>query len=323
MAFAIEERTLTAPASAPTHTLDDALERLTSAGYQADTDTWERYIDSGLLRHSKGSSAHLTEVSATDLERFRTILDVESRVGARAEVDKLAFFLSASGIPDVPATKVVEYIEAGSAAFFTASNAALHSLTGVPSRIGPDGERTLARRVAGALLGSYALLDKRERLAVERLTEICCTLFLRATWRNRAHGRGPTPRILTPALLDATDTPISNMSSGRPLKSSAAEISLPPAADIARIADDLRHAAYYRAADIAAAAGDAVTVVERGTDLLSEPDVPAPLHFVAPLLAAAFARMRANARPHVCERIAKSALAESEALRSALLTYWS
>jgi hypothetical protein len=311
------------PSSGPTHTLDAALEGLASAGYRVDASTWERFVDTGLMRRPNGSSPHLVLVDGADLKRFRTILDVELHLGQPSSIQRLAFYLSASSMSDIPATLVVEYMEAGIGAFFGATDVALRALPNVPSRLAFDGERTLAKRLVTAMLEAHPEGDRRERAALEFLTEIGCTLFLRASWRNRVSGRGPAPRIVTPFALEPDHSHVSIMSAGRPLKASAAEILLSPAMNLNHAIEGLRHAARYRPSDIASAASDAVTVIARGCRRVNRANDSPLVQSLTPLLAAAFARMRASARAHTCERIAKSAGAEPEAMRRALLTYWS
>jgi len=276
-----------------------------------------------LLRRPQGSTSHLVMLGVADLKRFRAILDHEIRIGQPASLDRLAFYLCATGMTDLPAAKVVEFMEAGLAAFFGASEIELRVMPNLPSRLGLDGERAVAKRLAAKLLETCPRADRREQPAVAFLAEIGCTLFMRAAWRNRTRGRGPVPRIVTDELLDPENLHISAMSAGWPLKSAAAERFLPPAMDIAHAIDELRNAARFRAADIVAAAADSVTVVERGCPSLTGAQAPPLLQALVPVLAAAFARIRASGRPLMCERIAKSAWAEPEAMRSALLTHWS
>jgi hypothetical protein len=309
--------------SGPTHTLDAALEGLASAGYRVDASTWERFLDAGLMHRPKESSQHLVLVDGADLKRFRTILDVDLHLGQPSSIQRLAFYLSASGMSDIPAALVVEYMEAGIAAFFGAANVDLRALPEVPSRLALDGERALAKRLVTTMLEERPGGDRREHAALEFLTEIGCTLFLRASWRNRVSGRGPAPRIVTPFALEPDYTHVSIMSAGRPLKASAAEILLSPAMNLNHAIEGLRHAARYRPSDIVSAAADAATVIQRGCPRLTSGNVSPIVQSLAPLLAAAFARMRASARAHTCERIAKSAWAEPEVMRRALLTYWS
>ena len=311
------------PSTGPTHTLDAALEGLASAGYRVDASTWERFVDAGLLRRNNGSSQHLVLVDGSDLKRFRTILDVELRIGQPSSIQRLAFYLTASGMNDIPAALVVEYMEAGIAAFFGAADAGLRALPNVPSRLALDGERALAKRLVTALLDAHPDGDRRERNSLAFLTEIGCTLFLRASWRNRVSGRAPAPRIVTSFALEPDHSHVSIMSAGRPLKASAAEILLSPAMNLTHAIEGLRHAARYRPSEIAAAAADAMTVIGRGCPGLSGTHASPLLQSLTPLLAASFARVRASARAHTCERIAKSAWAEPEVMRRALLTYWS
>jgi hypothetical protein len=311
------------PSPGPTHTLEAALEGLAAAGYRVDASTWERFVDAGLLRRSNGSSSHLVLVDGADIKRFRTILDVELRIGQPSLIERLAFYLSASGMSDIPAALVVEFMEAGIAAFFGAADAELRSLPNVPARLAFDGERALAKRLEATLLQSESEGDRRERAALAFLTEIGCTLYLRASWRNRVSGRAPAPRIVTPFALEPDYSHVSIMTAGRPLKASAAEILLSPAMNLNHAIEALRNSARFRPAEIAAAAADAMTVIERGCPRLSGAHVSPLVQSLTPLLAAAFARMRASTRPHTCERIAKSAWAEPEAMRCALLTYWS
>jgi hypothetical protein len=311
------------PSPGPTHTLEAALDGLASAGYRVDASVWERFVDAGLLRSSNGSSQHLIMVDGLDLKRFRTILDVELHIGQPSSIQRLAFYLTASGMNDIPAAAVVEFMEAGIASFFGAADVELRALPNVPPHLALDGERALAKRLVPALLEAQPGADRREHTALAFLTEIGCTLFLRASWRNRVAGRAPGPRIVTPLALEPDYSHVSIMSAGRPLKASAAQILLPPAMNLNHAIEALRHAARYRPAEIAAAAADAMTVIERGCPGLSAAQTSPLLQSLTPLLAAAFARMRASARPHTCERIAKSAWAEPEAMRRALLTYWS
>ena len=242
--MAIAESSLTASPE-PTHTLDVALEGLASAGYQVDTSTWERFVDAGLLRPSNGSSPHLILVGVADLKRFRAILDLERRIGQPTSIERLAFYMCATGMTDVLAMKVVEFMEAGTAAFFNAGDVELRAMQDLPSRIGLDGERALAKRLAAKFLEAYPRGERRERAVLEFLTEIGCTLFLRAAWCNRASGRGPAPRIVTAALIDPDNVHISVMSAGRPLKSSAAERLLPPVMNLSHAIDELRRAARF------------------------------------------------------------------------------
>jgi|GEM_PF-6517097 len=320
--MAIAENSLTASAE-PAYTLDVALEGLASAGYHADALTWARFVDAGLLRRSIGASPHLILISVADLKRFRALLDLELRLGQPASLERLAFYLCASGMSDVPAAKVLDYIEAGIAAFFAATECELHAMPNVPVQIGLDGERVLAKRLAAKLLETCSQIGRNDRAALAFLTELGCTLFLRATWRNRTPGRGPVPRIVTDVMLDPESLYISPMSAGRPLKSAAAEKLLPPAVNIEKLIAELRQSLLFRAADIVAAAADSATVADRVCPGLAGPQAPALLQTLVPLLAAAFARMRSSGRPHACERIAKSAWSEPEAMRSALLTHWS
>ncbi|HEY5094752.1 MAG TPA: hypothetical protein VII69_06545 [Candidatus Eremiobacteraceae bacterium] len=320
--MALAKNSLTASAE-PTYTLDVALEGLASAGYRADAATWARFVDAGLLRRSTGPSPHLILIGVADLKRFRAILDLELRLGQPASLERLAFYLCATGMADVPATKVLDFIEAGVAAFFSASECELRALPNVPVQIGLDGERALAKRLAAKLLETCAQIGRNDRAALAFLAEIGCTLFLRATWRNRTSGRGPVPRIVTDVMLDPESLYISPMSAGRPLKSTAAERLLPPAMNIAHVIAELRQSLLFRAADIIAAASDSATVADRVCPGLAGPQAPTLLQTLVPLLAAAFARMRASGRPHMCERIAKSAWSEPEAMRQALLTHWS
>lgn len=307
----------------PTRTLDVALEGLASAGYRVDASMWERFVDAGLLHRPDRASPHLILVSVSELKRFRAILDLELRLGSPASNERLAFYLSAAGMADVPATSVVDFMEAGIVAFFDACGTELRSMQHLPAAIGIDGERTLSARLATALLGTSPQRARRENAVLHYLTELCCSFYLRAEWRNRAAGRGPAPRIVTSVLLEPDASHISIMSAGRPLKSSAAEKFLPPAVDLAHVLEELRLAARFRPSDIAAASADAVTVIDRGHPDMHGPKTMPVLHALVPVLAAAFARMRASARPHLCERIAKSAWAEPEAMRRALLTHWS
>jgi hypothetical protein len=311
------------PSEGPTHTLEAALEGLASVGYRVDATTWERFLDAGLMHRSNGSTPHLVLVDGPELKRFRTILDVELHLGQPSSIQRLAFYLSASGMSDIPASMVVEYIEAGIAAFFGAADVELRALPNVPARLAFDGERALAKRLAAMLLEPPTGGDRRERAALEFLTEIGCTFFLRASWRNRVSGRAPAPRIVTPFALEPDYSHVSIMSAGRPLKASAAEILLSPAMNLNHAIEGLRHSARYRPADIAAAAADAATVIDRGCRGFAGANASPILQSLTPLLAAAFARMRASTRPHTCERIAKSAWAEPEAMRRALLTHWS
>lgn len=320
--MALAESSLTASAE-PTRTLDVALEGLASAGYRVDAATWERFVDAGLLHRPNRSSPHLVLVSVASLKRFRDVLDLEHRIGQPSSMERLAFYMSATGMPDVPAAKVVDFMEAGIAAFFAQADTELRELPNVPSRLGLDGERALAKRLASPLLASCPQMSRRERTALDFLAEIGGTLYLRATWRNRTSGRGPVPRIVTSGVLDPETLHISVMSAGRPLKTSAAEILMPPAVNIEHVVDELRAAARLRSADIAGAAADSVTVIERGCPGVTGAAAPPIVQSLVPLLAAAFARMRASARPHACERTAKSAWSEPEALRGALLTHWS
>jgi hypothetical protein len=311
------------PSPGPTHTLEAALEGLASAGYRVDTSVWERFVDAGLLRRNNGSSQHLVLVDGSDLKRFRTILDVELRIGQPSSIQRLAFYLTASGMSDIPAAMVVEFMEAGIASFFGAADVELRALPNVPSHLALDGERALAKRLVVSLLEPQYGADRRENTALAFLTEIGCTLFLRASWRNRVAGRAPGPRIVTAMALEPDYSHVSIMSAGRPLKASAAQILLSPAMNLNHAIEGLRHAARYRPADIAAASADAMTVIERGCPGLSATHSSPLLQSLTPLLAAAFARMRASARSHACERVAKSAWAEPEEMRRALLTYWS
>ena len=320
--MAIAESSLPATAE-HTRTLDVALEGLASAGYQVDASMWERFVDAGLLRRPDEASPHLVLVSVGELKRFRAILDLELRLGSPISNERLAFYLSAAGMADVPASKVVDFMEAGIAEFFAACGTELRAMQNLPASIGLDGERALAARLANIVIGTDQQRSRREHAVVQFLTELGCSLYLRAAWRNRAAGRGPAPRIVTSVLLEPDASHISIMSAGRPLKSSAAEKLLPPAVDLARVLEELRLAARFRPSDIAAAAADAVTVIDRGDPGMHGPKALPLLHALVPVLAAAFARMRASARPHVCERIAKSAWAESETMRRALLTHWS
>jgi hypothetical protein len=320
--MAIAENSLT-PSPEAAYPLDVALEGLASAGYRVDAATWERFVDAGLLRRPKGSSPHLVMVGVADLKRFRAVLDLELRIGQPSSLERLAFYLCATGTTDVPAVKVVEFMEEGLSAFFRAANIELRALPNLPSRLGLDGERAIAKRLAAKLLETCAGVERRERAAVRFLTEIGCTLFMRAAWRNRTRGRGPVPRIVTDALLDPENLHISAMSAGWPLKSVAAEKLLPPAMDIAHAVDEIRNAARFRPADVVAAAADATTVVTRGCSSLTGAQAAPLLQALVPVLATAFARMRTSARPHMCERIAKSAWAEPEILRNSLLTHWS
>jgi hypothetical protein len=306
-----------------TRTLDVALEGLASAGYRVDTSMWERFVDAGLLHRPDKASPHLILVGVAQLKRFRAILDLELRLGSPTSIERLAFYLSAAGMADVPASKVVDFMEVGIVAFFEACGTELRTLQNLPASIGLDGERVLSARLASTLLGVSQQCDRREKAVLQYLTELGCSFFLRAAWRNRAAGRGPAPRIVTSALLEPDSSHISIMSAGRPMKSSAAEKFLPPAADLVHVLEELRLAARFRPSDIAAAAADAVTVIDRGYPEIHGPKTVPLLHAVVPVLAAAFARLRASARPHFCERIAKSAWAEPEAMRRALLTHWS
>src|SRR5580700_11748249 len=106
------------PSEGPTHTLEAALDGLASAGYRVDASTWERFVDAGLMRRPNDSASHLVLVDGADLKRFRTILDVELRLGQPASIQRLAFYLSASGVGEIPSAIVVEFMEAGIAAFF-------------------------------------------------------------------------------------------------------------------------------------------------------------------------------------------------------------
>jgi len=262
-------------------------------------------------------------ISVAELKRFRAILDLDLRIGQPSSMERLSFYLCATGMTDVPAPKVVEFMEAGMAAFFGAGEIELRAMPNVPTRLGLDGERAVAKRLAAKMLESCGRVCRRDRAALVFLAEIGCTLFLRAAWRNRTRGRGPVPRIVTDALLDPENLHISAMSSGWPLHSTAAEKLLPPVVDIAHILAELRRSASSRATDIVAAAADSVTVADRGCPGLAGAQAPPLLQSLVPLLAAAFARMRASGRPHMCERVAKSAWVEPEAMRSALLTHWS
>jgi len=320
--MAIAESSLSASAE-PTRTLDVALEGLASAGYRVDASMWERFVDAGLLHSPDKASPHLILVSLAELKRFRAILDLELRLGSPSSNGRLAFYLCAAGMPDVPAAAVVDFMEAGIAEFFDACGAELRALQNIPARIGLDGERSLSSRLASTLLEAVPRRGRREQAVLQFLTELGCALFVRAAWRNRVAGRGPAPRIVTDLLLEPDPSHISIMSAGRPLKSSAAERLLPPAVDLAHVIEELRLASRYRPSDIAAAAADAVTVIDRGSPDMHGPKTDPLLHALVPLLAAAFARMRASARPHLCERIAKSAWAEPDAMRRALLTNWS
>ncbi len=311
------------PSPGPTHTLEAALEGLASAGYRVDASIWERFVDAGLLRRNNGSSQHLVLVDGADLKRFRTILDVELHIGQPSSIQRLAFYLTASGMSDIPAAMVVEFMEAGIASFFGAADVELRALPNLPSHLALDGERALAKRLVVSLVEPQNGVERRENNALAFLTEIGCTLFLRASWRNRVGGRAPGPRIVTPMALEPDYSHVSIMSAGRPLKTSAAQILLSPAMNLNHAIEGLRHAARYRPADIEAAAADAMTVIERGCPGLSAAHSSPLLQMLTPLLAAAFARMRASTRSHACERIAKSAWAEPEVMRRALLTYWS
>ena len=320
--MAIAESSLSTT-SETTRTLDVALEGLASAGYRADASMWKRFVDAGLLHRPDKASPHLVLVSVAEIKRFRAILDLELRLGSPTSDERLAFYMSAAGLADVPASMAVDFMEAGIAAFFEACGAELRTMHNLPASIGLDGERTLSARLGTILLGVSPQREGREKTVLQFLTELGCSLYLRAAWRNRAAGRGPAPRIVTSSLLEPDSSHISIMSAGRPLKSSAAEKHLPPAIDLARVREELRLAARFRPSDIAAAAADAVTVIDRGCPDMHGPKTLPLLNALVPLLAAAFARMRASARPHFCERIAKSAWAEPEAMRRALLTHWS
>jgi hypothetical protein len=320
--MAIAESSLSASAE-PTRTLDVALEGLASVGYRVDVSMWERFVDAGLLHRPDKASPHLILVGVAELKRFRAILDLELRLGSPATNERLAFYLCAAGVADLPAAAVVDFMEAGIAGFFDACGTELRALPNLPTRIGLDGERALSTRLASALLVAIPRRDRRAQAVLQFLTELGCALFLRAAWRNRAAGRGPAPRIVTDMLLEPDPSHISIMSAGRPLKSSAAERFLPPVVDLAHVIEELRLASRFRPSDIAAAAADAVTVIDRGAPDMHGPKTDPLLHALVPLLAAAFARVRASAKPHFCERIAKSAWAEPDAMRRALLSHWS
>jgi hypothetical protein len=319
--MAIAERSLST--TEPTRTLDVALEGLASAGYRVDASMWERFVDAGLLHRPDKASPHLILVSVAELKRFRAILDLELRLGSPASIERIAFYLSAAGMADIPAASVVDFMEAGIAAFFGECGTELRTMQNLPASIALDGERKLSAQLATILLGASLQRTRREQAVLQYLTELGCSFFLRAAWRNRAAGRGPAPRIVTSVLLEPDSSHISIMSAGRPLKSSAAEKFLPPVVDLAHVLEELRLAARFRPSDIAASAADAVTVIDRGYPNMQGAKAMPLLQALAPVLAAAFARMRASARPHFCERIAKSAWAEPEAMRRALLTHWS
>ena len=322
MAHVIEHRSTGTYAAHRGLTLADALDRLTSAGYDVDAHVWEQFVDGGLLRHSKAASASLTEVSTQDFKRFRELLDVRLKIGNRAPIDEMCFYACAANLPDVPATRVVAYMEAGLSAYFAACADALRSSGQLPDRLGLEGERELSARLAFSLLGVSAARNRKPVSNVERLLATCCMLFLHATWRNRTRGRGPAPRILTPALLESEDPPISTMSAGVPLRARAAETALPPATDLARLRDGLRRAAYDRSADVSAAAGDAARLVDAQFAGADAERLPIIVRSVAPLLAAAFVRVRTAAQVGVCERIIASAWTDPRAFQSALLAYW-
>ena len=319
--MAIAESSLTATTE-PVRTLDVAIEGLASAGYQVDVATWQRFVDAGLLHRSSGASPHLILVSASDLKRLRNILDLELRIGLPSSLERLAFFLASAGMSDIPAAKVIEFIVEGTTSFFDASNVELRSMQNLPARLGLDGERALAKRLAAKLLEFHPRAERRETTTIMSLTELGCTMFLRTAWRNRAAGRGPAPRIVTDSLLDADYLNVSVMSAGRPLKSSAAETLMPPAVNFSQAIDSLRNGARFRPADTIAAATDSVTVIERGCPALVLAQAGPLVQSLLSVLAAAFARMRASEKPHTCERIAKSAWVDPEGMRRSLLAHW-
>jgi hypothetical protein len=322
MAHVIELRPTVGQQPSKALTLAEALERLASAGYEADAHTWEQFVDAGLLRHSKTASAKLTEVSTQDFKRFRQLLDVRLRVGNRASFDELCFYACAANVSDVPTPRVVSYVESGIASFFAAATDALHTANGLPDRLGIEGQRVLSFRLATSLLGSQPTRARQPSNNIEWLMTTCCTLFLHATWRNRTRGRGPAPRILTPAVLEAEETPISAMTAGRPLRSRAAEITLPPIADLEKIIDGLRRAAYDRSADVASAAAGAVRLVDGQFASADHSKLPIIVKSVAPLLTAAFIRVRTSAPNGTAERLVASAWTDQRAFQSALLAYW-
>ncbi len=322
MAYVIEHRPAIGQSPTRGLTLADAIERLATAGYDADALVWERFVDAGLLRHSKAASAKHTEVSTHDFKRFRELLEVRRRVGDHASMDEMCFYACASNLSDVPATRVVAYMESAISSFFSACAEALRSERGLPDRFGLEGERMLSSRIASALLGAPARRTWRSASNVDSLMATCCMLFIHATWRNRVRGRGPAPRILTPAALDADEMPISSMTVGRPLRSQAAEITLPPVTDLKKIIDALRRAAYERSTDVAIASAGAVRLVDGYFAGADHAKLPAVVHSVAPLLAAAFVRVRTSAPNGACERVIASAWTDRRAFQSSLLAYW-